>query len=142
MPIKPMKTVDDSVRRWKNNASGATEEYKRGVDAVTENPASKAIAAKDKWFTNISEAHRLDKFARGLAGVTLTGWKDAAKTKGAANYRQGIIAGESKMKAAMTKLLPYISTVRAEIHAMPNDTKEDSAQRAYDYVIKMSNYPG
>lgn len=115
--------------KWVRNLSGATEDIRAGINAVTESPTAKAAAAKDKWFAKIQIAQQEDRFAKGLLRVSLADWKKAAIEKGVNRIAGGAVANQDKMEKFMKDFLPFVETVRDKVQAMPSTTFEDNIQR-------------
>lgn len=135
-----MISPQEALRRWKKNAGEATESYKAGVQAVTENPAAKAAAAADDYARGVREAVESGRYQAGLGRVTLQGWKDKAANTGARRYADGIKDGETKMAAHLSQFLPFLAQVKAEVDAMPSSTEADRDARVLHQIRRAREY--
>lgn len=116
--------------KWQQRTSAATEEYKKGVQAVQTAPGEQAAAASQKALQNYSEAITSGRFARRVRSVTLEQWKAAASEKGAARIASGVNAAGVKTSGFWQEFLPHLQSVQSQVSSMPNVTLEDGIQRA------------
>ncbi len=128
------------AEKWSRRLSGATEDIRRGVEAVTENPAQKAKAKKEKMKARIIEAIDTGKWEAGLDRVSLEDWKSKVLEKGLARLPQGVEDARSKMEDFMGQLIPYVENVKRKIDGMPDRTLEDRIQRAVAWIREMSKF--
>lgn len=136
----PALSIQDVLNKWKTNTSGATNAYKAGVMAVTENPAQKAAQAVDKYVAGIQEAIQTGKYQRGLGRVTLQSWQQAAVNVGAGRLGSGVQKGEQKMNSFLTQFLPFQQAVTQSVRAMPSLTPEDREQRMLEQVRRTRKF--
>lgn len=134
--LTPLQIAD----KWKRRLQQSTTDMTAGVNAVTENPATKAIAAQDKMVQNWNNSITSGKWARSLSNVSLTDWRAAFINKGIPRIQQGAESGAPKMAAYMTQALPYIRGLQATVHQMPNMTLQDSIARMTYFVTEMSKF--
>lgn len=116
--------------KWSRNASQSTEAFKAGVQAVTENPAQKAIARKDAWVQGVQEAAADGSYERGLSKITLQSWKDSMLNKGAARIASGVTAAKPKFQAFMQRFIPHLQAGQAKLQSMPRGDLGTNIARA------------
>lgn len=105
------RSLQDTVSKWQQNASGAQERYASGVAATSVDVMARAIAAAPVAAANYSQALTSGRWARAItASGGTANWK-AMTQKKAGNYGTGIAAGVDKFNAAMGKLLPAIEQI-------------------------------
>lgn len=114
--------------KWQAKVAASTEAYKAGVAAVTENPAQKAIAAKQLWIDNLNQAAADGRFEAGLANVTKQSWQQACTDKGAANIAAGARAGAIKVQRAEQVMGPIRDAIVASLPA--RGTLDQNLERA------------
>lgn len=103
--------------------------YQAGVNAVTENPAAKAIAAKDKWEQGIQDAIANNRYVKGLENVTLQSWKAQTLNYGVTRFTQSADkAGQNYQKFA-ERFFPFLEQTMQTINAMPDTTFEERIQK-------------
>ena len=136
----PKLTPEQAAQKWRERASAATEDYRKGIERVTESPTAKAAQSAEKMLQKIMEAIQSGRWAAALNAVSLADWKAAATTKGVARMAAGVAAGESKQRAYYARVFPFLESLQAEIAAMPNLTIEDSIQRAGHFMRRMNEF--
>lgn len=134
------KTPAEVADKWASRLKGATEEVRKGIDAVTESPTKKAAAQMDKLKARLLEAIESGYMKKRLEAVTLEEWKTMAK-EGAARIAGGVDAkGKAKMEKLMADLLPHIEEGQKKIASMPSTTLEDSIARAEAFIRHMHEF--
>jgi len=121
-------TPQQVAAKWSRNYTGSAEAMKAGANAVTENPAQKAIAAKDRYIAGVQKAFNEGRYERGLAKVTLQGWKQAYIEKGVTNAQAGARAGAVKLEAHEREFAPIRDQIVASLP--PRGTLEENIQRS------------
>lgn len=106
-----MKSVQQSVARWKSGAAGAQQAYTEGVQGTGVDVMGRAIAASADAVRGYNEAISSGRWAAAInaAGGT-AGWK-AATVKKASNYGTGVAQGEEKFARAFAKLMPALEGI-------------------------------
>lgn len=127
---------DKHARRLK----AATEDIRRGIDRVTENPCEKAAAKKDKMLANLTRSVNDGKWEAGLKRVSLEAWKKKARDIGVNRVSAGIDGAKEKVIAFAEQLLPHIDRQKAKIAAMPDVTLDDNINRMTTFVRGMSEF--
>jgi hypothetical protein len=121
-------TPQQMAAKWQRNYSGSTEAMKQGVQAVTINPAQKAIDAGERYIAGVQAAFQSGKWAAGLAKVTLADWKTAYIEKGIANAAAGARAGATKFERHEREFGPVRDQIVASLP--PRGTLEENLQRS------------
>ena len=131
-------TVVEFQEKHARRTKAATEDVRKGIDRVTENPCEKAAAKQDKMLTNLTAAVSSGKWARGLKRVSLEDWKKKARDIGVNRIAAGIDGAKTKTIAFAEELLPHIDRGQAKIAAMPDVTLDDNINRMTTFVRHMS----
>jgi len=118
----------------------STEDIRRGIDRVTENPCEKAAAKQEKMLANLTKAVHDGKYAAGLKRVSLEMWKSKARDVGVNRISAGIDAAKDKTIAFAEELLPAIDRAKAKLASMPDVTLEDNIGRMTSFIRDMSNF--
>lgn len=138
MPIN--RTPAQIADKWKRNLTNAGTDIALGVNAVTENPATKAIEQQQKMVTNWNAAVQDGTWARNLGRVTLTDWKRQMIDVGIPRIQQGTTKGSTKLQAYLTEAIPYMDNLMAQIDQMPSTTLQENIQRAVAWMQGMSEF--
>lgn len=128
------------AEKWGRRLTGATEDIRRGVDAVTESPTEKAANSEAKMLAGITESVNNGTWAAQLRKVSLSEWKAAMKDKGVPRIAAGVAKAAPKVTEFATALLQYEEGLQATIDAMPDVTLEDSVQRATTWMRGMADF--
>ncbi|GAI70129.1 unnamed protein product, partial [marine sediment metagenome] len=118
----------------------ATEDVRKGIDRVTENPCEKAAAKQDKMLTNLTSSVQSGKWAAGLKRVSLEDWKHKARDIGVNRIAAGIDGSKEKVVAFAEKLLPHIDRQKSKIAAMPDVTLDDNINRMTSFIRGMAEF--
>lgn len=110
------RSLADTVQKWNQNASGATERFAQGVANTSVDVMGRAVQQAPAAVANYNQALSSGRWARAIAASGGTAnWKaQTEKKKG--NYATGIAAGSDKFSNAMGKLLPFIES---EVSRLP-----------------------
>lgn len=133
-------TGADFADKWARRLSGATEDIRKGVEAVTEAPGSKAAAKKAKWAAKMTDAATHDKWAKNISAVTLEEWKRRTLEVGVGRVSSGVSASVGKMAKFGEQLLAYQESNLPKIKAMPDITLGDSKARMDAWFDIMSKF--
>lgn len=134
--LTPAEFQEKHARRLK----GATEDIRRGIDRVTDNPCEKAAAKQDKMLTNLTASVQNGKWAAGLKRVSLEQWKAKARDIGVNRIAAGIDGAKDKVVAFAEQLLPHIDREQAKIAGMPDVTLDDNINRMTSFIRGMANF--
>lgn len=136
MAKNPAKVAE----KWVRNLSGATQEIRDGVGAVTESPTAKAADQSAKYLLNVQRAVDSGKYAARLRGVTLEEWKRKTLDKGIGRIATGAAAAQDDFQDFMTELIPFQERLQAEINSMPDTSLEDSIARQAAWTRGMAEF--
>lgn len=125
----PKVTPQVAAEEWESGLTRATARITRGVQAVTENPATKAIASLDKMRDGFLAAIDDGRVQRGLERVTLASWKSDMVEKGIPRIAAGARAARGKMQDAFSRIFPVQEELERQIEGMADLTIEDSMAR-------------
>ena len=134
--LTPEEFQEKHARRLK----ASLEDIRRGINLVTENPAKKAIAQKDKMRANLTESIDSGKWEKGLAKVTVDSWKKDMLEKGVNRIAGGIDRAKEDVIDFATQILPYIDEAKSKIKTMPSTTFEDNIERMTAFSRKMHDF--
>jgi hypothetical protein len=115
--------------KWAQKAGGAVADYKAGIQGVQSAPGQAAVAAQNVMLQNWNEAVNSGRWAARTGAVPLEVWKQAAITKGGANYGTGITAGKAKMAASNAYYYPVAASVKEAVKSIPRDGGAGSLAR-------------
>jgi hypothetical protein len=128
-------TAQQAAAKWNRNFTAAADAMKQGVMAVTDNPAQKAIAAKDRYIAGVQRAYNDGSYERGLSTVTLSSWRQAYIDKGIPNAAVGARVGMAKYQSHEQEFGP---TRDAIISALPpRGTDQENINRMVQFVTQM-----
>lgn len=122
-------TPDKISEKWNRRLKGAVADIQSGIDNVTESPAEKAIAKKEKFQTRLNESINNGTWEAGLSKVSLPDWKATTKKKVGERLASGVDGAMNKRKAFDTWLAGRLNAVLPKIDEMPDLTLEDSVAR-------------
>lgn len=125
----PMKNAQAVAAKWASNTGRASESIRTGVQAVTVNPAERAIARQDAYAAGVQRAIAEGRYRRGLSRVTLQSWQDAMITKGLPRIASGASAAQPKMAAFLEKFLPHLEAGRQRLQQMPRGDLQQNIAR-------------
>jgi hypothetical protein len=133
-------TAAEFQEKHARRLKAATDDMRKGVEAVTASPTAKAAAKADKMRTNIVASIDSGKWAAGLKRVTLDEWKTKMIDKGLNRVASGIDGAADKVTAFASELLPYIDKGVDSISKMPDTTLEDNISRMTSFIRHMSKF--
>jgi hypothetical protein len=137
-----MKTAAEVAAKWQRNSANAVEDFKKGIQAVTESPTQKAAQHLDRAAANFAAAVSSGRMARKLQAVTLQQWQAAATGKGAQRFASGVQAATPKMAAFMQAFLPVAQAASQEVQSMPKGTTEAAVDRVRAVISKFKQFAG
>lgn len=115
---------------WLAGMQGASTKITAGVNAVTTAPGQAAARQANVWAQNTAAA--VNKYSKNVAAVSLQDWQQATLTKGVARIASGAAASQSKYTAAMTQILPQITSI---VQGLPaRGTTDQNIARAVAYM--------
>lgn len=134
-------TPDQITKAWQTGMTNSVQKIIAGVNAVTDNPMSKAIAAIPKMQQNFDAAVSSGKIARGMGRVTLQQWKSVTAAKDGTNLASGVNAAQQKRLAFDTYLVQTVNNGLPTIAAMPNTTLAEAIMKAGAWITYMHDHP-
>lgn len=138
---KRMKTAAQATEKWARKMGQAAQDYREGVESVSESPTMAAAMAQDKYLMGVQQAAQDGKFRRGLEAVSLDEWKRKTVEKGAARLADGSQQAIPKVAATMNQLMDNIAQVKAEVDRMPSNTFEERQARMMAFSRGMHDRP-
>lgn len=136
----PKLSGSEFAEKWARRLSGATEDIRTGVEAVTEAPGKKAAEKKAKWAARLAEASTQEKWAKNVGAVTLESWKRATTEIGIPRISSGVNAAADKMAKFGDQLLAYQAANIGKVKAMPDVTLSDSKARMDTWFDIMAKF--
>lgn len=133
-------TPQRASEKWVRNLSGATQEIRDGVQAVTESPMDKAADQAEKYRLRVNEAVDSGKYQRRLRETSLEDWKRNTLEKGIGRIATGAAAAQGDMEDFFAQLIPFQQRLQATIDGMPNTTLEDSIARQTAWTRGMAEF--
>lgn len=124
-----MLTAQQVTDKWAQKAGAATNDYKMGIQGVTQAPGQLAVQAQATMVNKWNESINNGTWAARTGNVSLSTWQQAAMGKGAANYATGVAAAKPKMVAAMSYYLPVAAAVKEAVKSLPRDGGAGSLAR-------------
>jgi hypothetical protein len=134
--VTPQEYADKLIRR----GQAASQDYTKGVLAVTVSPTAEAAKKLDKAATNFQEAVSSGRMARRLNEVTLESWKKSASEKGGSRFGPGLAAARDKMVAFATGFLPFQDSIVQKAKAMPDYSLSDQIAKAVFVMTETAKY--
>ena len=134
--LTPAEFREKHARRLK----AATEDMRKGIEAVTESPTAKAATKMDKLRTNLLKAIDSGKMAKRLKAVSLEEWKRKTVDVGIGRVAAGIDASAAKVEDFASQLLPHLDKLKTEIDHMPDVTLDDSINRMVAHTRGMAKF--
>ena len=104
------KSLDLSMKKWKEAQGRVPQAYKDGVSAAKD-VIAKGVAAEAHYAEALQATIASGKRAKKLQEVSDDQWRQAAITKGATRIGPGMAAAEAKMNTGLGKVLSVIQGV-------------------------------
>jgi len=134
-----VKPVDLWVKKQIARVSVALDDYKAGVQAVTEAPTAKAAEKRDKWLANIQA--KADFWERRLRAVSLDEWKKDTLEK-ADRFSDGVAKAEDKIRRFVAAWQPILAEIQRAVRAMPDRTDADRERRMLENLRRLKRAKG
>jgi hypothetical protein len=122
------------------NLKAATDEIRKGVDAVTVSPGQQAAAAKDVYVAKMTSAEVQDRWAKNVSKVNLDDWKNKIKNKGIGRISAGLDEAATKIQDFGDKLIAFQKSALPAFNSRRPLTVDDAAQKAADWIKKMGEF--
>ena len=98
------------AQKWSRRASGASEDYKAGVENTAASWSANAGAAKEVWKQAVTAAAGRGAFEKGVARAGDAKWKSNTVNKGPMRFAQGVGQAESDYSS---QVAPYLQLIGA-----------------------------
>jgi hypothetical protein len=109
----PRPVVPDAARvadKWSRRASGASGDYKTGVESSAASWQANTTAAAPVWKTAVTAAAGRGAYEKGVARATDAKWKANTVSKGPMRYDQGVQLGQADYSQ---QVAPYLQLIGA-----------------------------
>jgi hypothetical protein len=126
-------------QNWQSGVQGAQAKYEAGINATTVDVVGKAIAQQGSLLANFTAAVTSGEWARRLAAVGTSGWKQASIAK-AANWLTGATAGKPKYDSFASQAQPVWSQLSAAIDGMASGGKGNALARVGAWIDGMAAF--
>ena len=133
-------TPQEFAEKWARRTQGATQDYIRGIDRVTEAPGVKAAEKAEKLLAELTRVINDGTWQERVSGVSLSSWKASAKDKGAGRISAGVQGAQQDVQRFATELLQAVDSASAEVNAMPDLTLEDRIQKSVAFQRRMAEF--
>lgn len=133
-------TAAQYAEKWAKRTSGATQDYRDGVQRVTEAPGVKAAAKAERLLAELTRVVQEGIWQERVAAVPLSEWKNQAINKGAGRIASGVEGAKADMQHFGTELLQQIDTVLSEVNSMPDATLEDRINKSVTMQRRMAQF--
>lgn len=120
----------------------AGDDYRAGVEAVTINPAEKALAANAKRIANIRASIDKKTWETRMRKVSLDDWKKKASTLGAERFIPGVEANVDKIEAFIRSFQPKLEGLTSSVKGMPETTEAERDARVLAMVRGLRKLKG
>jgi len=108
--------------------------YEQGILTPKKSPPEAAIAAKDRWWSELSLAHDEGRFETALGIVTLDQWYGYAKDIGAGRLVDGVVKREPKVHRFWDPWHPILLDILARVDPMAIVTLEDRIRKSAETI--------
>ena len=133
-------TAAEFAEKWKRRTQGATGDYQRGIERVTEAPGMKASARADAYASGVQRAVQEGRFQRGSESVSLEEWRRKAINKGVGRIAQGVEEAGTRVQSFAQELLAYEDQVVAGLPERGD--VEQNINRSAEFQRKMHAFRG
>ena len=134
-------TPEEISEKWGRRTKAAITDIQKGIERVTESPATKAVSKIAKMKANINKSLDDGTWSKRLGAVTLEDWKTKTSAKVGERLSGGVDGAMSKRAKFDTWLASTLNEVLPKIDAMPDMTLEDSVNRVRALMEHMSKKP-
>lgn len=107
-PVVP--DVGRVAEKWSRRASGASQDYKQGVETTAAGWQANTTAAAPTWKTAVTAAAGRGAYEKGVARAGDAKWKNNTVAKGPMRYDQGVQLGQADYSS---QVAPYLQLIGA-----------------------------
>lgn len=137
-----VKTPERWIEKQLARVRVAGDDFRAGVEAVTENPAAKALAANAKRVAKLRESIEKKTWESRMAKVSLEDWKSKTLALGAARFIPGVEANVDKIEAFVRGFQPKLESLTSSVKAMPDTTDAERDARALAQIRGLRKLKG
>ena len=134
---KPLPSAQAITDKWARRATAAQQDYQAGVTNAT-GWAEGAMAAVPRTHAGLQQAISENRIAAGVQRAGDAKWKQAATTRGVANYAGGITAGKANMLAGAQKNLQMLQEAQSATANIDRTTLEGRLEVARVHALTMA----
>lgn len=113
-----MVDITRATAKWATNAGNAGSDYRTGVQGKGQIWLSNSVASESNWAARIQEAISRGARSSGIQRAGAAGWEQAATSKGATNYVEGVKNPLSQQKYNK-KFAPILAAIQAAKATLP-----------------------
>lgn len=129
---------DEITEKWARKLKGATEDIKRGVQRLEENPCERAIEQVEVLKKKLIEAIESGRWANQLRKVSLEEWKRKMTEFGVAAISKGVDKAKDKRAEFDRWLVEAVNSALSEIKTPYTGELEDSIARMEEFIRAMA----
>lgn len=133
-------TGADFQAKHATNLKASSDEIRKGVEAVTESPGSKAAKRADVYIAKMTSSEVHERWKRNVAKVSLEDWKKDMVEKGIGRISAGLDRSKDKITDFGDKLIAFQKAALPAFDARRPITIEESAQKAADWIKEMAKF--
>ncbi len=134
-----VKSIERWVKKQIERVSVAGDEFKAGIESVTEAPTLKAVEKKDKWLNNIKKS--ADFWEKRLRAVSLDEWKKRTLDK-ADRFSDGVAKAEDKIRKFVSNWQPILKSIQEAVRSLPDTTDADREKRMIENLRRLKKAKG
>ena len=128
--VTPIKDVTTIVNKQMDNAAAVgSQNYLAGIAAPKADPIEAGIRAQPAYEAAMRDAAVLKRREQGLRRTSMAEWGQAAETKGAARYAEGVQAARPKVERFWQDWHGKLASHTQRVRSMPAVTPADRKQR-------------
>lgn len=109
MPPATVPSVARVAEKWSRRASGASQDYRSGVESTPKSWSAAASAAEANYKAGVIEAANAGRFGAGVKRVGDAKWKNNAAAKGPGRYSEGVTVGAPDFASGIAPVLDTIA---------------------------------
>ena len=132
------KNPNEVAQKWAQRTAGATDAYRRGVEAVREAPGAKAAQRVDAMIQRLMELRDSGELQRRMESVGVEEWRRMTLEKGPERLASGVRAAQPKMTEFLKEFLPYAENVAASLP--PRGSFEDNVNRMVENARRLREF--
>lgn len=133
-------TGKDFQEKHARNLKAASDEIRKGAEAVTVAPGVKAAEQRKAWETKMASKEVQDKWANNVRKVSLDDWKKDMIEKGVGRISAGLDRSADKIAAFGDKLISFEKSAKAEFDKIHPLTIDESADKMVKWIKKMHEF--